>query len=124
MHLSHGLRSFQKGLHGPVSWVIQSNLNMGAGTVYREPQKAWGRVEATAQSWASSPDGLCVYKCVLPKLQSPRGTSQGLMQGRAQHGYDVPDSEEVGNQGTSFVRNLKYSRDPHILDSRRNNPTW
>lgn len=111
MHFSQGLRNFEKGLHGPVSWVIKSNLLAEHGCWYclQGAQKAWGRVEVTAQSWLPSPNGLCVcvYTRVLPKLQSPRGTHQGLMQEGAQHGCDVPEPGEVGNQGTSFVGNLE-----------------
>lgn len=76
--------------------------------VLAEPQKAWSRVEVTAQSWlVSSPNSpLCVCACVLPKPQSTRGTNQGLMQEGTQHGCDVPESGEVENQGTSFAGNL------------------
>lgn len=112
MHLSQGLRYFVKGLHGPVSWVIKSNLLAEHGCWYclQGAQKAWGRVEVTAQSWLSSPNGLCVCTHVCTRVcflsLSPKGKHQGLMQERAQHGCDVPESGEVGNQDTSFVGNL------------------
>lgn len=77
----------------------------------------------TTQSWYPFLMAVCVCVCVcflLSKPQSPRGTNQGFMQERCMEVM----CQNLGRWETKIplLLGIFKSRDPHILDSKGNNP--